>query len=325
MAVATRTVNVVATPDTTAPVITILGANPATVTVGGSYVDAGATANDAVDGNVNASITTVSTVNAAVIGTYTVVYTANDSSGNFASSTRTVNVVAAATTTPVTSYGGSSSYIPTPTVTDTVRPVITVLGANPATVVNGSSYSDAGATANDNVDGSITAKIVTINRVDIFTTGSYTVTYMVSDNAGNTTNATRIVNVVDATTPAPATSTQPVTPVTPGTPAGNPVTNGTTGSTVVDNSGNGITVPNGVGHVNGSGTTSNEVLNSSSTASTTLVGVKGTGFVATVLESFMNLSKKTLAGISLILIAIAFVGFLLYKREDEEEVSDVQY
>ena len=48
-ATATRTVNVEATPDTTDPVITINGDNPATITVDSTYTDAGATCNDAVD------------------------------------------------------------------------------------------------------------------------------------------------------------------------------------------------------------------------------------------------------------------------------------
>ncbi len=81
--------------DTTAPVITILGANPVDVLVGSIYNDAGATALDNVDGDLTASITATSNVNTAVEGTYSVVYTVSDAAGNPASATRTVNVVAA--------------------------------------------------------------------------------------------------------------------------------------------------------------------------------------------------------------------------------------
>ena len=49
----------------------------------------------------------------------------------------------------------------------------------------GSTYIDAGATAVDNIDGDITANIVTVNAVDVNTVGTYTVTYNVSDAAGN--------------------------------------------------------------------------------------------------------------------------------------------
>ncbi|MCB9807151.1 DUF5011 domain-containing protein [Candidatus Peribacteria bacterium] len=47
----------------------------------------------------------------------------------------------------------------------------------------GSVYSDAGATASDNVDGDITANIITVNPVNTNVLGSYTVTYNVSDAA----------------------------------------------------------------------------------------------------------------------------------------------
>jgi peptidoglycan hydrolase-like protein with peptidoglycan-binding domain len=49
----------------------------------------------------------------------------------------------------------------------------------------GNTYLDAGATANDNVDGNITANIVTVNPVNTGVAGTYTVTYDVSDAAGN--------------------------------------------------------------------------------------------------------------------------------------------
>ena len=60
----------------------------------------------------------------------------------------------------------------------------------------GETYSDAGATATDNVDGTITSSIVTVNPVNVNTAGTYTVTYNVSDAAGNAaTQVTRSVTV----------------------------------------------------------------------------------------------------------------------------------
>ncbi len=86
----TRTVNVV---DTTLPVITLLGDNPATIEAGDTYTDAGATATDSYDGDITSSIVTVSTVNTAIVGVYTVAYNVSDASGNAAVEvTRTVNV-----------------------------------------------------------------------------------------------------------------------------------------------------------------------------------------------------------------------------------------
>jgi hypothetical protein len=86
----TRTVNVV---DTTLPVITLLGDNPVTIEVGSTYTDAGATATDTYDGDITSSIVTVSTVNTAIVGVYTVTYNVSDASGNAAVEViRTVNV-----------------------------------------------------------------------------------------------------------------------------------------------------------------------------------------------------------------------------------------
>lgn len=86
-------------------------------------------------------------------------------------------------------------YVPGP-VTDTIPPVITLLGPTVVNITQGDTYTDQGATASDNEDGDITSKIVTNNTVDPLTAGTYTITYNVSDNAGNTaTQITRTVNV----------------------------------------------------------------------------------------------------------------------------------
>jgi hypothetical protein len=69
-ATATRVVNVV---DTTAPVVTVTGDNPATHELGTTYTDAGATASDA-SGEVD--VVTSGTVDADTVGTYTLTYTA---------------------------------------------------------------------------------------------------------------------------------------------------------------------------------------------------------------------------------------------------------
>lgn len=173
----TRTVNVV---DTTAPVITLLGENPITISVNTAYEDTGATAADDVDGNITAQIVVVNNVNTSVLGSYSVTYNVTDSSGNPAPEVaRTVNVV------------------------DAIAPVITLLGDNPASVEVGHQYNDAGATASDNYDGNITNSIITVNNVDYNTVGAYTVTYNVTDSSGNlATEVTRTVNVTaDATLP----------------------------------------------------------------------------------------------------------------------------
>ena len=159
--------------DNVPPVITILGSNPATVELGATYVDEGATAFDEFHGDT--PVTSSSDVDTSTVGSYSVTYSATDKDGNSATATRVVNVV------------------------DTTAPVITVLGDNPATVELGTAYTDAGATATD-LSGDIT--VTTTGSVDTDTLGTYTLTYSASDASGNeATPLTRTVNVVDTTAP----------------------------------------------------------------------------------------------------------------------------
>ena len=69
-------------PDTTAPVITVLGDNPLTLPVGSTFNDPGATALDAVDGEI--AINASGSVNTAVPGSYTITYSATDAANNTA-------------------------------------------------------------------------------------------------------------------------------------------------------------------------------------------------------------------------------------------------
>ena len=78
---------------------------------------------------------------------------------------------------------------------DTTSPVISILGTNPITVALGSVYTDAGATALDNLDGDITSKIVVVNNVNTAVAGTYSVVYSVSDLAGNSASSARSVTV----------------------------------------------------------------------------------------------------------------------------------
>ena len=81
--------------------------------------------------------------------------------------------------------------------------MITLVGANPQTIEVGSGYTELGATALDDVDGDITGSIVIdASAVNTAVLGSYTVTYDVTDAAGNPAiQVTRTVDVVDTTVP----------------------------------------------------------------------------------------------------------------------------
>ena len=166
--------------DTTAPVLTLIG--PATQRVEGHtpYVELGATAIDAIDGNVTASIVIdASAVDVNVVGTYSVRYSVTDAHGNTASTTRTVSVE------------------------DATVPTITLLGANPQRIEGHTPYVELGATAFDTVDGNLTAAItVDSSAVNTNTVGTYPVVYTVKDAHNNTASVTRTVSVEDATAPA---------------------------------------------------------------------------------------------------------------------------
>ena len=79
---------------------------------------------------------------------------------------------------------------------DKTPPEITILGNNPVNTCFDMTYTDAGATAYDDEDGDITDKIETTSNVDTMNIDTYYVKYVVIDNAGNRTEATRTVNVI---------------------------------------------------------------------------------------------------------------------------------
>ena len=174
-----RTVTVLA--DTTAPVITLLGDNPQNIMVGGTYVELGATAIDDVDGDISLNLAIDSSaVDTDTAGNYTVTYDVTDAAGNAATTVeRTVSVVA-----------------------DTTAPVITLLGDDPQIITVGGAYTELGATAVDDIDGDISSDIVIdSSAVDTATAANYTVTYNVTDAAGNA--ATTVSRVVSVRSPPP--------------------------------------------------------------------------------------------------------------------------
>ena len=169
-ATASRTIIVA---DTIAPTIALIGSETIAHEQGTNYVDAGATATDAVDDSVE--IVTTGTLNTAIAGTYTLTYTATDQAGNISSATRTLVVA------------------------DTAAPVITLTGAASINHEQGTNYVDAGATATDAVDDSV--EVVITGTVNAATAGTYTLTYTATDQAGNISSTTRTLVVADTTGP----------------------------------------------------------------------------------------------------------------------------
>ncbi|MBM7035478.1 immunoglobulin-like domain-containing protein [Vibrio ulleungensis] len=163
--------------DTTPPVITLIGDAVVTIQNGTSYVDAGVTIYDAVDTGLVADIGG-DVVDVDVDGSYTITYNVVDSAGNVANEvTRTVIV--------------SSD--------DIQAPVISLVGDASLTLYLNESYIEYGATANDDVDGDVSADIVIDDSaLDMTMAGNYQIIYTVSDMAGNEAEqVVRLVRVVD--------------------------------------------------------------------------------------------------------------------------------
>ncbi len=155
--------------DTTAPVITLSGANPLTVILDAIYIEPGATAEDDWDGSVEVLV--AGNVNTSVLGDYILTYTSADTTGNEDSITRTVSVV------------------PNPEF-----PVITLNGPAEITLQQGQAYREKGAVVTDNIDIGLEATIT--SSVDIMAPASYIVEYSATDSDGNIIIAERVVTVL---------------------------------------------------------------------------------------------------------------------------------
>ena len=220
---------------------------------------------------------------------------------------------------PVSGGSVASGIIPTPTTTtttgssessDNVAPVITILGANPASITVGDSYTDAGATANDNVDGNITSNINAVSSINMNVPGTYSVVYSVSDKAGNISSATRTV-IVNAASSVPTTPVASTTSVT-NTTGTSEVTSGTPDT--------GITIPAGVGEINNNA--NGNVAEVLSTTSTTSAMAKATstsnaGLVAAVIEGFSNIPNKPMVAL-IVIVLIAMIGLIFFYRKNNK-------
>jgi len=97
-------------------------------------------------------------------------------------------------------------------VPDITPPIITISGDNPAQVLIGTTYTDAGAICIDAVDGSLTVT-TDLSNVNTSVLGSFTVDYTCQDLSTNSAQAVRTVLVVEQIT----------TTITTGGGAGAPV------------------------------------------------------------------------------------------------------
>ena len=211
----TRTVNVV---DTIAPTITLNGANPMTVECHTGFTDPGATASDGCAGDLTSAITVGGSVNANVVGTYTLTYSVSDGS-HTTTTTRTVKVVD--TTPPVITLNGQTPSMWPPNhkyqtfrVTDFVASVTdscgTSLGVGSVVIskVTSDELENSGGDGNTLNDIVIAADCRSVQlRAEREGGGNgrvYTITFRVADASGNTTTATARVTVPKSQGSGPA-------------------------------------------------------------------------------------------------------------------------
>ena len=84
-------------------------------------------------------------------------------------------------------------------VIDNLKPTINLLGEDKVILDFNQAYKEPGFTATDNYDGDITNKVIVKNNVNIKKTGTYKVSYKVSDSNGNFEKKERIVIVKEKT------------------------------------------------------------------------------------------------------------------------------
>lgn len=171
--------------DTIKPVIELIGRKEMTIKLNSKYKDPGVVATDNVDGDITSKVKSSGDVDITTEGTYVVKYTVKDNAGNIGTAERSIEVKSDA----VEESG------------DTTKPVISFKSEIVSTICIGEKLeinADGlyGYSAYDDTDGDITSNVkISGSTGNINIPGSYTITYAVSDKAGNKTTAQRSFNV----------------------------------------------------------------------------------------------------------------------------------
>lgn len=150
--------------DTKAPEITLVKDPNHYTLPGRAYEEEGFSARDEYDGDLTSKV--VAREEDGVVR-----YTVEDSSGNHTSVVRVIRY------------------------DDPIAPDLKLLGGDEVTIPAGTEFEDPGVYAFDNCDGDLSDKVISESDVNIYHAGTYTVSYSVSDEKGNTTQAVRTVIV----------------------------------------------------------------------------------------------------------------------------------
>jgi Domain of unknown function (DUF5011) len=253
------------TPDTTAPVVTLVGSASVNVPFGGVYTELGATWTDIRDGVGTLTGATTGSINTNVVGPQTLIYKRTDASGNTSSDvTRIVTVV------------------------DSVAPVVTLIGSGTVDAEQGIIYNDLWADWTDDAEGSgsLTATSAS-GSVNVNASGSYTLSYSKTDTSGNMSNVvSRTINVQDTIAPVVTLVGSGIVNVQPGsayTDLGASWTDG------VDGSGS-LTATNASGSVN---------VNASGSYTLSYSKTDASGNMSNVVSRTINVQDTIAPGLSI--------------------------
>ncbi len=151
--------------DIEAPVITLEGDEEVNVCPNTKFKELGFKALDNVDGDVTDKVETEEKEDM-------IIYTVKDKEGNVGKIERKI------------------------VYKDSENPKIELSGGDSYTTYLGNKYTDPGYNVTDNCSQDLKSKVKVTNNVNMNQTGTYSVTYEVSDEAGNTTSVKRTVKVI---------------------------------------------------------------------------------------------------------------------------------
>eukprot|EP00966_Prymnesium_polylepis_P097710 2263203-Prymnesium_polylepis.1 len=262
--IATRVSRLIQVRDTRAPVVTVSGGTQY-VERYSTYNDPGASAND--DGT-SVSVSTFNPVNTSDVDTYTVTYTATDSSGNQGSATRTVHVQ------------------------DNTNPVVTLNRSdlNPYYIeVATENYTEHSATAVDG-NGGPSLSVSTSGSVNTNATATYYIYYTATDSTGKSVQATRTVIVRDTVAPVISLIGNSSVQIE----AGSVGSYSDAGATVSDASGNAVLSSSNNVDVNSTGSyyftyTATDGTNDATSVSRTVIVIEATPVITLLGDAIMTL------------------------------------
>ncbi|GEM_PF-5917915 len=161
--------------DTTPPELTFYGDNPLTLQQGESYQRECALGIDETDGQVTVYIDDTQ-VDTSRVGEYTILFSAVDLAGNLAHLERIVRIL--------------------PNL-----PMLTLIGDQNLTLIEGACYRERGASAYDLEDGNLTSQVIISGEVNTSQVGRTLLRYDVNDSEGNPAHSLyRSVEVLPAPT-----------------------------------------------------------------------------------------------------------------------------